>query len=176
MKKLILLALVLNMTSLFNDSLASNADDLFNSKTLWVYENESVTLKAGYHSFNKIVLENNATVLLEGTTSIYTKKIRSTGTSRFKYVPGSDIDTKNKRFTLLATDGSKINGELQLIGDGADGAKGSTGHTGATGLDESCKLFKGCRSSTKGQNGGTGSRGQDGENGMDIYVSINQIN
>ena len=94
------------------------------SQDLVLKKNETIKLKPKNYSYNKMVFNENSTLVLTGTTSIKTSKLIVKNLPRIAYQQGANKRNPNKKFEFLVGNGLKLNGTLVVIGSGANGKNG----------------------------------------------------
>lgn len=148
------------------DPALNNADDLI------VREGETVTLQGGSHTFDDIVISDDATLFVPAGVTITANRVHSDG-GIIRYVEGSG-NGATPTITLISFDASNVR-DLTVIGDGrdADDATQTSARAGKNGRNACSRYdpFNFCdRRAERGGNGEDGVPGGDGEDGVQITV------
>ncbi|WP_424980688.1 hypothetical protein [Leisingera sp. S232] len=146
------------------DPALNNADDLI------VREGETVTLTGGSHTFDDIVVSDDATLFVPAGVTITANRIHSDG-GTIRYLEGSG-NGATPTVTLIAFDASNVR-DLTVIGHGRDGenATQTPAQAGKNGRNACSRYdpFNWCdRRAERGGNGAHGVRGGNGEDGVQV--------
>lgn len=117
---------------------------------------ETRVLPAGNHRFDVIRLGPGATIELTGTTRLIAEKLVTAGDASVRY-QGSDTGNDAKFFDFVILDGRGMQGALSIDGSGKSRPEARRGDT-------------------MKRHGGNGEPGAPGEAGMNIDLSLFQVN
>lgn len=126
------------------------------AEELIVRTGETHVLRAGNHRYDLVRLGLSATIELTGTTLVIAEKLVTDGDANLRY-RGSDTEHVAKYFDFVILDGREMQGTLSIDGNGKSRPEADRGHD-------------------REAQGGNGKPGAPGEAGMDIDLSLFEIN
>ena len=161
------------------------------SESLWAQVREPLILRegearehqTGTARYKMIELGRGSTLVVVGTTELVIDRLVVDGEATIRYRKGARASDETKALTVFVTDASEVRGTLFVDGSGADGLDGGGGYAGRNGHGGECEsiwwglvsklLTK--RNPGPGDAGGAGENGSDGEKGMDLEVTLRQL-
>lgn len=146
------------------DTSLTNADDLV------VREGETVTLQGGSHTFDDIVISDDATLFVPAGVTITANRLHADG-GTIRYLEGSG-NGATPTITLISFDASNVR-DLTVVGNGRDGdnATQTPAQAGTNGQNACSRYdpFNWCdRRAGRGGNGAHGVAGGNGEDGVQL--------